>query len=152
MPSSKEDLMRVSALHRAAFYASCSYCIEVLWTALYDRVILGAADMRGYSSLWSLAIYGMSFAVFEKLFFVLQERRWHWTMRGLLYMVISFAVELSFGLVLQYFDANSWDYSKQFAYHYKGLIALEYAPLWFVGSLTFEIQLKECNRIAWRTS
>ena len=56
-------------------------------------------------------------------------------------MLTIFAVELSFGLLLQPFNANSWDYSKQFTYHYRGLIALEYAPLWFITSLMFEYEI-----------
>lgn len=143
---------RVSALQRIFFYASCAFCAEVLWTGLYDLVTLGALHLRGYSSLWSLAIYGLCFMLFEQLFFQLRDRGCHWTVRGVVYMLISFAVELSFGLVLKEFNANSWDYSKQFKYHFHGVIALEYAPLWYVGSLLFEIQLRECNRIAWRTS
>ena len=137
---------RVSWPYRVCFYAINAFWIEVFWTALYEVVLSGDLKLVGYSSVWSLLIYGLGFLGIEVLYFYLLARNVNLLVRGLVYMVVSFAIELVFGLILQQFGANSWDYSEQFTFNLYGCIALEYAPLWYFGSIAFEqIQIKACT-------
>lgn len=133
--------------YRALFYAMCSFYLEVVWTALYELWETGNVKMRGYSSIWSFFIYGSGLMCVEQLCFALRRRGCSLPVRGFCYMLICFANELLYGIILQPYNANSWDYSKQFKYHYRGLIALEYAPLWFIGSCLFELKIDVCNSV-----
>lgn len=58
-------------------------------------------------------------------------------MRGLIYTVWTFCWEFSTGYVLKQFNACPWDYSA-FENDFMGLVTLEYAPLWYLGSLVAE--------------
>ena len=139
--------------YRTIFYAICSFYMEVVWTAVYEFVASGMENLtlRGYSSIWSLFIYGVSLTLLEKYYFYMRRRGFNTLLRGLVYTLSSFAVELAFGLILKPWNANSWDYSNQFTYHLAGgMIALEYAPLWFFSGLLFEYQIDVCNRVQHR--
>ncbi|XP_065175748.1 transmembrane protein 229B-like [Sycon ciliatum] len=144
---------RVSWPYRLAFYSINAFYIEVFWTAMWSYFLEdGDLKLVGYSSVWSLIIYGLSFLVIERLYFFFLDHKITMLARGFLYMLLCFAVELAFGLVLMQFDANSWDYSQQFTYHLFGCIALEYAPLWFFGSLLFEkLAIEPCTRAAFQS-
>ena len=64
--------------------------------------------------------------------------------RGSLYMLGIFAAELGTGMFLKHFHMCPWDYSNT-PYHYKGVIRLDYAPVWFFTGLFYEkiLSLKE---------
>ena len=114
---------------RTVFYGVCSFYFEVVWTAIYDSVDNRDQRLIGYSSVWSFFVYAMSLTNIERIYFAMKDRSV--LLRGSAYVVNAFAVEFIFGNLLFPIGANSWDYSKQFTYHYKGMFALEYAPLWF---------------------
>ena len=52
--------------------------------------------------------------------------------------------ELGTGMFLKHFHMCPWDYSNT-PYHYKGVIRLDYAPVWFFTGLFYEkiLSLKE---------
>lgn len=58
-------------------------------------------------------------------------------LRGGLYMTGIFAAEFSTGMVLKHYHVCPWDYSKS-PFNYKGVIRLDYAPVWFCTGLIFE--------------
>ena len=45
--------------------------------------------------------------------------------------------EFSTGLLLKHYNVCPWDYSR-YPLNYKGVIRLDYAPLWFCTGLLFE--------------
>lgn len=138
----------LSWIWRTIFYGICSFYYEVVWTALYDYVVgTGDLRLRGYSSIWSVPIYACSLFLQERVYFASKEKGVHLLLRGLLYMITAFSVELLAGLILFPFNANSWDYSRQFEYHFYGMIALEYAPLWYICGCLFEYQMDVCNSV-----
>ena len=57
--------------------------------------------------------------------------------RGLFYMLGFYTVEFISGSFLKRFGICPWDYSAA-RFQYKGIIRLDYAPLWFVAGLIFE--------------
>ena len=130
---------------RTVFYGVCSFYFEVVWTAIYDSVDNRDQRLIGYSSVWSFFVYAMSLTNIERIYFATKDRSV--LLRGSAYVVNAFAVEFIFGNLLFPIGANSWDYSKQFTYHYKGMFALEYAPLWFFGGLLFEYQVVFCSNV-----
>lgn len=48
-----------------------------------------------------------------------------------------FAAEFGTGMFLKHYDMCPWDYSNT-PYHYKGVIRLDYAPVWFLTGLIYE--------------
>jgi uncharacterized membrane protein len=57
--------------------------------------------------------------------------------RGTLYAAAIFSVEYLTGAFLKKRDCCPWDYT-HCRFHYKGLIRLDFYPLWFLAGLFFE--------------
>lgn len=109
------------------------WCLEILWTGIHAA---GKKEwtMIGRSSLWMFPIYGMAFCI-RPISRVL--RHMPVLFRGGLYMTGIFAAEFSTGMVLKHYHVCPWDYSKS-PFNYKGVIRLDYAPVWFCTGLIFE--------------
>lgn len=120
----KNDFIKCGAL---------GWCIEVFWTGLRA---LGNREwtMTGYSSLLMFPIYGMAACIGP----VSRHLKGVPTLvRGSLYMLGIFAAEFGTGMFLKHFHMCPWDYSRT-PYHYKGVIRLDYAPVWFFTGLFYE--------------
>ena len=87
------------------------WCMEVFWTGMHA---IGKKDwkMTGKSSLWMFPIYGMA-------------------------ACIGPVSRYSSGMLLKKYHLCPWDYS-QVPYNYKGVIRLDYAPVWFFTGLLYE--------------
>ena len=110
---------------------SLGWCLEILWTGFHS-LLKGQMTMMGKTSLLMFPIYGCAAfigPIYEKISFLPV------VFRGLLYTVGFFAVEYASGSLLKYFHMCPWDYSLS-PFQYKGVIRLDYAPLWFCTSLT----------------
>lgn len=109
------------------------WCLEVFWTGMHA---LGKKDFRmmGQSSLWMFPIYGLA-ACIGPISRYLKDCSA--VLRGFIYMTGIFATELGSGALLKHFHVCPWDYSKA-RFNYKGLIRLDYAPVWFFTGLFFE--------------
>ena len=64
--------------------------------------------------------------------------------RGCIYTCGIFLVEFLTGSFLKKHQFCPWDYSKA-KYNLKGVVRLDYAPLWFITGLFLENRLKEKN-------
>lgn len=109
------------------------WCLEILWTGIHAA---GKKEwtMIGRSSLWMFPIYGMAFCIRP---ISRGLRHMPVLLRGGLYMTGIFAAEFSTGMVLKHYHVCPWDYSKS-PFNYKGVIRLDYAPVWFCTGLIFE--------------
>lgn len=58
-------------------------------------------------------------------------------LRGTLYTILIFIAEFFSGSLLKKHQACPWDYSKA-KFNVKGVIRLDYAPMWFLTGLLFE--------------
>ena len=113
----------------------CVYAafIAVFWTGLHS-LLSGQWTMTGKSSLLMFPIYGCAsiiaplYARISSLSFVC---------RGLLYMLGFYMVEFISGSFLREIGICPWDYSAA-RFQYRGIIRLDYAPLWFAAGLIFE--------------
>ena len=79
-------------------------------------------------------IYGLAAAIkpiSKKL------RRFNVLIRGGVYTALIFITEYCTGSILRKFKACPWDYSKT-KYNFKGVVRLDYAPLWFLVGLLYE--------------
>ncbi len=112
---------------------SIGWCMEIFWTGLH---CLGQRDftLMGHSSIWMFPIYGMA-AVIGPVSKRLKDFPALW--RGSIYTAGIYFTEFTAGSLLSWLQICPWDYS-QAALNYKGLIRLDYAPLWFLAGLFFE--------------
>ncbi|MEG1458585.1 MAG: hypothetical protein RR056_05865 [Acetivibrio sp.] len=112
----------------------CGWCFECFWTGL--GAIRKKEDKRLIcnTSIWMFPIYG-SAALIEPISHLLKP--FSFITRGVVYTAFIFLTEFFTGSWLRKRGACPWDYSDS-SLNYKGLIRLDYAPLWFTMSLLYE--------------
>jgi len=109
------------------------WCMEILWTGLHS---LFRKDFRltANTSIWMFPIYGL--AVFlEPVCDIMMPLPI--VLRGAAYVVFIFAAEYAVGTALKRLRVCPWDYSGS-RFHVKGIIRLDYAPVWFAAGLIIE--------------
>lgn len=107
--------------------------MEIFWTGLHS-LLDGQGTMMGKTSLLMFPIYGCA-AVIAPLYHRLASIPA--AVRGCLYTVGIFVTEFFAGSFLKHLGICPWDYSHT-PFHYRGVIRLDYAPVWFVTGLLFE--------------
>lgn len=118
-------------------FISCGllgWCFECFWTGLGSIRKGEDKTLRCNTSLWMFPIYGL--AAFISPFSRLLKNR-NALSRGLIYTLLIFTAEFCSGNLLKKYDACPWDYSKA-KLNYKGVVRLDYAPLWFCIGLIYE--------------
>jgi uncharacterized membrane protein len=109
------------------------WCLEVFWTGTAS-LLCGERTMMGRTSLLMFPIYGCAAVIgpvsrrLKKIPVVL---------RGTLYASGILAGEFISGSLLRRFWYCPWDYSNA-RFQYKGLIRLDYFPVWFLTGLLYE--------------
>lgn len=124
------------------------WCLEILFTSA-ESIMLHDWRLVGKTSLLMFPIYGL--AAFLPWIGRMVDR-WldkdFWPSEdihgadlilrhGILYMVLIFIGEYFFGLVLRRLGICPWDYTGR-PTNIRGLIRLDFAPLWFCAGLIFE--------------
>ena len=109
------------------------WCMEILFTALCS---LRRRDftLKGITSLWMFPIYGCA-AIIAPLYSRISSLSFVY--RGILYMTGFYLIEFISGSFFRAFGICPWDYSAA-RFQYRGIIRLDYAPLWFAAGLIFE--------------
>ena len=107
------------------------WCLEILWTGLHS-LVTGHFTMMGKTSLLMFPVYGLA-ALIRPAYYKLA--RFPVMVRGIIY---------SCG-IFQKLHICPWDYS-HVPLQYKGVIRLDYAPLWFFTGLFFEWLLRQNPR------
>ena len=96
----------------------------------------------GQTSLLMLPVYGLA-ALIRPAYYKLA--RFPVMVRGIIYSCGIFFVEFLSGSFFQKLHICPWDYS-HVPLQYKGVIRLDYAPLWFFTGLFFEWLLRQNPR------
>jgi len=125
-------------LIRYATFGVIGWCMEILWTGLASFI---HRDYRLVSStsIWMFFIYGL--AVFlEPVCDIIADLPV--VVRGGVYVVLIFAAEYATGRILNMFSLCPWDYSSA-KFNVKGIIRLDYAPVWFFVGLVIEFVHKK---------
>lgn len=86
------------------------------------------------SSVWMFPIYGLA-CLFEPLSSKIKNKCV--IVRGFIYTIFIFSIEFFSGFILKKNQCCPWDYSKK-KYNIKGVIRLDYSPLWFALGLIME--------------
>ena len=119
---------------------------ETLWSCYNNFLRNKSPRVVGHISAWMFPIYGS--ILFIILFVQSFASGWHIIIRGFLYAIIVTTWEFSSGWIIKkIFGIAPWDYSgKEISegigskkkYNLKGLICLNYIPLWGVAGLLAE--------------
>jgi len=115
-------------------YGLLGLLAEVLWTG-FGSMIKGDVLLRGTTCIWMFPIYGL--AVFlEPIHYRIKHLPL--IVRGGIYMVLIFAVELVSGLLLRLILGECpWNYVNRTLSIF-GIITLSYAPVWFAYGIMLE--------------
>ena len=117
------------------------WCLEILWTGLHS-LVTGHFTMMGKTSLLMFPVYGLAALIRPAYYKLARFRLWYggsFTAAGF------FFVEFLSGSFFQKLHICPWDYS-HVPLQYKGVIRLDYAPLWFFTGLFFEWLLRQNPR------
>ena len=119
---------------RFIIYGLLGLCAEVLWNG-FGAMLNGDVLLRGTTCIWMFPIYGL--AVFlEPVHYRIKHLPL--IVRGGIYMVLIFAVELICGLLLRLVLGECpWNYVNK-TLSIGGIITLDYAPVWIVVGIMFE--------------
>jgi len=112
--------------------------MECFWTGLASLCKHKDKTLSCKTSVWMFPIYGMA-ACFSPICKKLENK--NALIRGGVYLVLIYCTEYITGIILKKHNACPWDYSKA-KLNIKGVIRLDYAPVWFVAGLLFERLLK----------
>ena len=115
--------------------------MEIFWTGLHS-LFTGNFTMMGKTSLLMFPVYGLAALIrpaYRKL------KGFPVMVRGIFYSCGIFFVEFLIGSFFQKLHICPWDYS-HVPLQYKGVIRLDYAPLWFLTGLFFEWLLRQNPR------
>lgn len=112
------------------------WCIEDLWTGLCSCTSKDK-KLSCKTSLWMFPIYGNA-SLIKPVSQLLQKH--NFIVRGFFYMLCIFSAEFISGSILKKFDMCPWDYSDA-PLNYKGIVRLDFAPLWFCVGLLYEFLL-----------
>ena len=109
------------------------WCMEIVFTSLKslrenDRKLLGQ------TSIWMFPIYGCA-ALIKPLYHLIG--RLPAALRGGIYSAAIFTGEYISGSILKKHGCCPWDYSHA-RFNVRGVIRLDYAPLWMGAGLLFE--------------
>lgn len=113
---------------------SAGWCLEILWSRTAFSARRSAHHER---QNFSSDVSHLRLRSGHRPLCMPEFTRFLFSVRGLLYMFGFYLVEFVSGSILKEFEMCPWDYSGA-AFQYRGIIRLDYAPLWFAAGLIFE--------------
>ena len=119
------------------------WCNECFWTGMCSIMKHKDRMLPCRTSVWMFPIYGMA-AVLSPLSRFLGHA--NTLLRGTVYTVCIFVMEFASGSLLKKLHACPWDYSNA-KLNIRGVIRLDYAPVWFGLGLLYEKVLSRKSRI-----
>ena len=124
-------------LKHFVIYGFFGLLIETLWTGI-GSALKGDKNLRCNTYLWMFFIYGMGVTL-EPLHEYI--RGFSWFFRGFIWAAVIFAIEFSAGYILKLtIGGCPWNYdgNGEVIASVKGIIRLDYLPVWFCVGMLFE--------------
>ena len=129
--------MSINILIRFIVYGCVGMLMETVWTGL-GSALRGDKKLKSTTYLWMLPIYGMG-VILEPLHELI--RGFSWLYRGFIWAAAIFFIEYAAGCILKFAIGRCpWDYDSggEIIASVKGIIRLDYLPVWFCVGLMFE--------------
>lgn len=144
-PTGHTDIMKQSFRYLSRNFLVCGltgWCMEILFTS-FKSLCRRNHKLLGQTSLWMFPIYGCA-ALIKPLYSLIG--RLPAAVRGGIYSVGIFTTEYISGCMLKKHGCCPWDYSRA-KFNIRGVIRLDYAPLWMGAGLLFE-RILGCKKTA----
>ena len=126
----KPDIL--SIIFSFSFFSILGWILEVSYRSVRDRRFVNPGLLKGPY----LILYGTGALILMGTVSLLRES--NLATKALAYFVITTGLELSSGLIAQYFfQTRLWDYSDQ-RFNYKGHICLKFSMYWILLAFAFE--------------
>ena len=110
--------------------------LEVVATSIMDFIKYRDPRLKGETYLWMLPIYAVVPYIY--LFVTSTFNDFGWIVKGFIYMIAFYLLELVAGLIIKAIvGVSPWNY-KDYRFHFKEVICLEYAPVWFIYGVVGE--------------
>ena len=110
--------------------------MEVVATAIMDFIKYRDPRLKGETYLWMLPVYAAVPYIY--LFVTRTFIDSGWIVKGFIYMIAFYLLELLAGLIIKALvGVSPWNY-KDYRFHFKEVICLEYAPVWFIYGVVGE--------------
>ena len=119
--------------HKFILCGTIGWCMEIFWTA-FNSFRRRELKLMGKTSIWMFPIYGSAALLAPVYRRIRSKSIW---LRGMIYTVCIYLTEFFTGSFLKKYNLCPWDYSKA-KLNYKGLVRLDYLPLWFLTGLLYE--------------
>ena len=122
---------------RFVIYGCFGLLMETLWTG-FGSAFKGSKNLECKTYLWMFPIYGIGI-ILEPAHELI--RGFLWIYRGFIWAAIIFLIEYMTGYILKLTIGRCpWDYDGEgeVIASVKGLIRLDFLPLWFCVGLIFE--------------
>ena len=111
--------------------------LEVVATAIMDFIKYRDPRLKGETYLWMLPVYAAVPYIY--LFVTSTFKDSGWIVKGFIYMIAFYLLELLAGLIIKALvGVSPWNY-KDYRFHFKEVICLEYAPVWFIYGVVGEL-------------
>jgi len=130
----------------SAIFISIGITMEVIWTALVWFFKKRNIKFVGSTSLWMIPLYAITPYMFYLVIKYLPNSSIF--LRSLIYLMVIFLLEYIYGWIFKkILQVPLWDYSRDTEdhtgyyckYNLKGLIALEFTPLWYIVGIIGEL-------------
>lgn len=110
--------------------------MEVIATSIMDYFTLRDPRMKGETYLWMVPIYAVVPYIYVFLTGVMTDL--HWSVKGLVYMIAFYLLELIAGLLIKALvGVSPWNYEQK-KYNLWGVICLDYAIVWYIYGIIGE--------------
>ena len=111
--------------------------MEVIATSIMDFIKYRDPRLKGETYLWMLPVYAVVPYIY--LFVTSTFKDSGWIVKGFIYMIAFYLLELLAGLIIKALvGVSPWNY-KDYRFHFKEVICLEYAPVWFIYGVVGEM-------------
>ena len=110
--------------------------MKVIATSIMDFIKYRDPRLKGETYLWMLPVYAVVPYIY--LFVTSTFKDSGWIVKGFIYMIAFYLLELMAGLIIKALvGVSPWNY-KDYRFHFKEVICLEYAPVWFIYGVVGE--------------
>jgi len=124
-------------LKHFVIYGCLGLFIETVWTGL-GSLVRGDKNLKCSTYLWMFPIYGMGVLLEPVHEFI---RGFLWIYRGFIWAAVIFSIEYATGYILKFTIGECpWNYDSdgEVITSIKGIIRIDYLPVWFCVGLLFE--------------
>ena len=127
----------MNILKHFVIYGCLGWLVEIVWTGM-GAIVSGDKNLKCKTYLWMFPIYGMG-VMLEPVHELI--RGLSWLYRGFIWAAIIFLIEYITGYILKLtLGGCPWDYDSDgdILVSVKGIIRLDFLPVWFGVGLLFE--------------